>query len=213
MTHSNKHVAAIPQLALAAVLALGLMTFGCTSTNSAASDQPAEESSQAESEETTAEVTTTDREPEEAPEAASSKKLSKLGITKEQAKKARSFITVFVATHVRSIGEEIAPREMTLEDWASNCLNYVDSTSELADALRNDPESLRSPYGSHDQRVVNATQVSASGEENAVLVTATVEATTQGWDHTSLHKENYLVRFDDSNLVTGVEPRGIQPAA
>lgn len=136
----------------------------------------------------------------------------KTDVAKLQTKKARSFITVYVATHVRNTGEEGAPMEMTQEDWVSNCMSYVDPESELGKAFAENPESLRSPYGTHDQRVVNATKASRSGEKGAVLITATVESTMNDWGKASTHKEMYLVRFSDSSLITAVEPRGMQPA-
>lgn len=205
MTRSNSRFVVIAVALCACILSIVLVSCGSKAADN--TNEPTDATStQADGQDAS------DSDAPKASKGATGKKARNLDVTTVQAKKARSFITVFVATHVRNTGEEGAPMEMTQEDWVSNCTSYVDPESELAKTLGENPESLRSPYGTHDQRVVNATKASRSGEDDSVLITATVESTMQDWDDASTHKETYLVRFSDSNLITAVEPRGMQPA-
>lgn len=118
--------------------------------------------------------------------------------------RARSFLTIYPANHVRtSVDEE--PMNMTIEDWASNCLSYLDPDCELARALQNDPESIAVPLSYYEvAQVVNSTEVVAT-DDTSVTVAVTEEATQQNWEQTTEIVRTFRVTFGDQALITGVE--------
>lgn len=118
--------------------------------------------------------------------------------------KACSFLTVYPVNYVRTSADD-EPIEMTLEDWASNCLSYLDPTCQLAQDLQNDPESIATPLGYYEAaQVVNDTKV-VSTDDTSVTVEVTVEGTQQDWDHTLTMAYTFRVFFGDKALITGVE--------
>lgn len=116
---------------------------------------------------------------------------------------ARAFIAIYPVNHqLSTAGGE--PTRMDLQTWAANCLQYVDPSSQLGQALQNDPASIATPLGFDEAAAyVESTDVMSSDIEG-VVVQATIVGTQQDWQHTSSFASTYLVQFNDAGQVTGV---------
>lgn len=96
------------------------------------------------------------------------------------------------------------PAELPLESWANELMQYVDSSSPLGQALLADPESVATPLGYFEAAsYVSSTEVTEASADG-VSVTVTLEATQVDWSATSTVTEQYLVKFNDSGLITDI---------
>lgn len=119
--------------------------------------------------------------------------------------KARSFLVIYPVNHVLAGGPGDEPSSMSIEDWATNCLRYVDESSGFGQTLRDDPESVAGPLGFYEvASYVSDTSV-VSVDAMGVTVAVTIQGTQMDWDHTSEVVENFLVQFnDDGEIVNAV---------
>ena len=205
-------VSRIAALATACALALPLALLGCggSSTASPSGDAPAQESN---ADDAQASETKTDAEAAATNEADPVDADQHAPVPEDETDEtyrakwegvACSFLTVYPVNYVRATVEE-EPMNMTLEDWASNCLSYLDPECELAKALQDDPESVATPLSFYDvAQVVDSTEV-VSSDDTSVTVEVTEEATQQGWDQTTELVRTFRVTFGDKALITGVE--------
>lgn len=123
--------------------------------------------------------------------------------------KARSFLVIYPVNHILAGGSGDEPSSMSIEDWATNCLRYVDESSNFGQALRNDPESIAETLGFYEvASYVSDTSV-VSVDAMGVTVAVTIQGTQMDWDHTSEVVENFLVQFnDDGEIVNAVVLNG-----
>lgn len=189
----------------ACALALPFALFGCGSSPAAApsGDTPAQESK---SDETQAPETSADEaDPVDADQHAPvPEDETDESYRAKWESKARSFLTVYPVNYVRTSADE-EPIFMTMEDWASNCLSYLDPDCELAHKLQDDPEPVGISLGFYDvAQVVDSTEVVAT-DDTSVTVEITEEVTQQGWDYTNETVRTFRVTFGDKALITGVE--------
>ena len=118
--------------------------------------------------------------------------------------KARSFLTIYPANYVHAGGENDEPMEMSLEDWASNCLSYVDPNSSLGQSLANNPDVVATPLGFHDAATVVESCEVTGANVGGVNVTVTMKTTQNTWRETDTHTRSYLVQFNNDNMITNV---------
>lgn len=115
--------------------------------------------------------------------------------------KARSFLVIYPVNHILAGGSGDEPSSMSIEDWATNCLRYVDESSNFGQALRNDPESIAETLGFYEvASYVSDTSV-VSVDAMGVTVAVTIQGTQMDWDHTSEVVENFLVQFNDAGEI------------
>lgn len=115
---------------------------------------------------------------------------------------ARALMSIYPVSYVRSGDAE--PTHLELADWATACLQYVDPSSALGQALTNNPDSVAAPLGYYEvaayAKDVEVTEVAG----NAASVTVTIEGTQQDWDHTMTFDESFVLQFNEAGLVTEV---------
>ena len=117
---------------------------------------------------------------------------------------ARSLMAFYPANHILAGGDTEDPSQMSIDDWANNCLRFVDQTSSLGQALLNDPESVAAPLGYYDAAsYVSSTEVTGASA-GGINVVVTLEATQMDWDNTSTITEEFLVQFNNDGLVTDI---------
>lgn len=117
---------------------------------------------------------------------------------------ARSFLTFYPVNHVLAGGADDEPTSVSIEDWATNCLRYVDENSNLGQALTNDPESVAETLGFYEvASYVSDTSV-VSVDAMGVTVEVTIQGTQMDWQHTTEVVENFLVQFDDNGKIVNV---------
>lgn len=117
---------------------------------------------------------------------------------------ARKALTIYPSNHVLAGGEGDEPAELSLEDWADNLMQYVDSSSALGQTLLDDPESVATPLGFFEAAsYVSSTEVTEANA-NGISVTVTLEATQMDWSMTSTVTEQYVVQFNDDGLITDI---------
>ena len=117
---------------------------------------------------------------------------------------ARSFLTFYPVNHVLAGGADDEPTSVSIEDWAANCLRYVDESSNLGQALTNDPESVAETLGFYEvASYVSDTSV-VSIDAMGVTVEVTIQGTQMDWQHTTEVVENFLVQFDDNGKIVNV---------
>ena len=119
--------------------------------------------------------------------------------------KACALLAIYPANHVRAGGAGDEPKALTVEDWGTACLRYVDPNSELGKTLRDNPEAIATSLGFYDAAsYVSATDVLLETAEG-ITVEVTLEGTQMDWDHTSSYTETLIVHFNENAQVTGID--------
>lgn len=118
------------------------------------------------------------------------------------AEAARALMDVYPVSYVRSGDAE--PTHMELAEWAAACLQYVDPSSALGQALSSNPDSVAAPLGYYEVATYTKGTEVTEVTDDSVSVTVTIEGTQQDWDHTLTFDESFVVRFNEAGLVTEV---------
>ncbi len=117
--------------------------------------------------------------------------------------RACSFMYYYPVNHVLAGGEG-EPSAMDIDAWASNCLYYVDEGSSFGQLLTNDPDSIAAPLGFYEVASYTADATATSADANGVVVSVTIRGTQMDWSMTTDVTENFLVQFNDNNLIVNV---------
>lgn len=113
-----------------------------------------------------------------------------------------ALMEVYPVSYVRTGDAE--PVHMELDEWAAACLQYVDPSSALGQALAGNPDSVAAPLGYYEVATITVGTEVTEATSDSVSVTVTIEGTQQDWDHTTTFDVSFVVRFNESGKVTEV---------
>jgi hypothetical protein len=121
---------------------------------------------------------------------------------------ASSFMRIYPVNHIEAGGAGDEPSQLSVEDWASSLMNYVDPSSSLGQSLQNDPSSVADALGFYQvASVVRDTQVTGQST-GGINIQVTLEATQMDWQNTDSFVQEYLVQFNSNGQITDVIPVG-----
>ena len=203
----------ILSLALVSALTTAPLLTACQS--STANDQGSEPTTEAPADPTSEDEPSSDSRPAAGDTGNAGTGIANAGnITDEETLDAWSntacaFLNFYPANHVLAGGADDEPSPLSMEDWASACLRYVDPASTLGKALADDPASVAAPLGFYEAAsVVRGTEVTEAAT-GGINVTVTLEGTQQDWQHTLTFDEGFLVQFNNDGLITDVVSLGV----
>lgn len=97
------------------------------------------------------------------------------------------------------------PYALTVDEWASRCLEYVNPSSTIGERLTNDKVNLAGQLGFYDAAsVVTDTKVTSSSK-NSVVVQVTMKSTQNAWKDATEFRRSFIVDFNAGGLVIDVK--------
>lgn len=207
MTHTRSRIAPFSALTCVLVLSctLGACRMSGTTPTPSTDDTPSAQATDADA------AGTEETEPDEQTGQAPGDSDAVAGTTSAPStsdiwsEEACALLRIYPATYVRADNAGDEPLMLTVDDWAQECLPYIDPESELGATMLSDPASIFTPLGYIEAAVVvNDARVVAI-ESDAVTVEVELEGTQQDWEHTITYTSTYRVSFGSNDLITEVE--------
>ena len=122
-------------------------------------------------------------------------------------KNAKGLMMIYPANHMLAGGGSDDPSPMSVEQWAQNCLRYVDSSSALGRELASSPDAAADKAGFNAAaQCVKGTKV-VSSDASSVTVEASMLGTQNTWEDAAEYTMTFVVKVNSGGMVTDVTMR------
>ena len=122
-------------------------------------------------------------------------------------KNAKGLMMIYPANHMLAGGGSDDPSPMSVEQWAQNCLRYVDSSSALGRELASSPDAAADKAGFNAAaQCVKGTKV-VSSDASSVTVEASMLGTQNTWEDAVEYTMTFVVKVNSGGMVTDVTMR------